>query len=607
MKTSIMRWLKYLIILIPASLLFGACENEEDTRIYEPVKIVAAYINGDLISSSNLSTIDEHTTVTLPPGTDLSQLKVRLTVINGELINFPTDVETDFRHPVEVHIRSYNGMDKTQTFQIVSKPLLLDFFIEGMTVLREQIFSGENSIIVQVPTGTDFTALKVTMEFKNGELSGFTNGAPLDYTNPIAFNVIGVDGTVYPYELVITDQEVGPASIQDVTANDAHAETIEVDGDGKVQVYFGTLTNFSAASLTITIGYGNSFVDFTNGTVVNLWNTPAIKVKGTDGIIKEFKFQKPKLKLTEIFKKAPADLGFGADGGSALCCSGDYIVSATHNGTAGIHYYDLTGTKIGSLTLPTAVNMGNAVTGLRKIASDDDGAIIGINLAAGGVVGTAYSIYKWNNVTDPNPVVLCSFTASALGLTATRTNGVNVQGSLNGNAVITVPITTSKVVLKWTIQGGSLVNATPETISLSGNENNFGNYSSVEQYPDKPSTLVAGLAITGFGGIRSYVGGATAISVPTTANSTDLRMKIIDGRVYLAHTVWGNARHTFHFKDITDDNEDAYKYNMLWGDAYITTSGNTNATVDVDFAEINGKWYVAYLGTNGGIVCYALE
>ena len=607
MNTSIMKWLKYLIIFIPASLLFSACENEEDSRIYEPVKIVAAYINGELISSDNLSTINESTVVTLPPGTDLSELKVRLTVINGELIEFPTDVETDFRLPTQIRIRSYNGMEKNHTFQIVSKPLLVDFFIEGMTVLREKIFIGENSIIVQVPPGTDFTALQVTMGFRNGELSGFTNGTALDYTNPIPFNVVGVDGTVYPYELIITDQEVGPASIQDVTANDAQAETIEVDADGNVQVYFNTLTNFSAASLTITIGYGNSFVDFTNGTVVNLWNTPTIKIKGTDGIIKDFKFRKPKLKLTEIFRKTPTDLGFGADGGASMCFSDEYIVASTHNGTAGIHYFDLTGTKIGSLTLPSVVNMGNAVTGLRKIASDDKGAIIAINLAAGGTAGTAYNIYKWNDVADQTPVVLCSFTASALGLTATRTNGVNVQGSLDGNAVITVPITTSKVVLKWTIQGGALVNPVPEKISLDGNENNFGNYSSVEQYPGKPNTLVAGLALTGFGGIRSYVAGAVAVSVSTSANSSDLRMKTIGDRVYLAHTVWGNARHTFHFKDITDDNEDAYRYNMLWDGAYIATSSNGNATVDADFAEINGKWYVAYLGTNGGIVCYALE
>jgi hypothetical protein len=584
-----------------------ACSENTDSRIYEPVKIVATYINGELISSDNLSVTDGRTTITLPPGTDLAKLKVRLTVVNGEVINFPADVETDFRRPMNITLHSFNGADETITFHIISKPLLLDFFIEGMSVPKENIFAGENSIIVQVPVGTDFTGLKVTMAFRNGELSGFTNGVVHNYTNPVAFNVIGVDDTVYPYALIITDQEVGPASVQDVQANDAEAAVIEVKANGEVQVNYKTLTNFAAASLTITTGYGNELIDFVNGAVTNLWDEPVIKIKGTDGITKEFKFLKPKLQLTAKFIKTPTDLGFGADAGASLCFSGNYVVASCHSGTnAGINYYDLTGTKIGSLKLPTGVDWG-AIWGLRKIASDDNGAIIGVNLAAGGAVGTAYNVYKWNDVTDQNPVVLCSFTANTLGLTATRTNGVNVQGSLAGNAVITVPITTSKVVLKWTITNGTLVNTTPEKVSLDGNEANFGNYSSVEQYPGKPNTLVAGLAITGFGGIRSYVGGATTISVATTASSSDLRMRTIDGRVYLAHTVWGNARHTFHFKDITDDNEAAYRYNLLWDGGYIATSANTNATVDVDFAQVSGKWYVAYLGTNGGIVCYELK
>jgi hypothetical protein len=286
-----------------------------------------------------------------------------------------------------------------------------------------------------------------------------------------------------------------------------------------------------------------------------------------------------------------------------MCFSDDYIVASTHNGTAGIHYFDLDGTKMGSLTLPSGVSMGNAATSLRKIASDDNGVILAVTLSAG--VGTV-SIYKWNDVTDSNPQLLCSGIASDFGLSTLRAAGINIQGSLAGNAVITVPINTTKTVLKWTFENGSLKNTKPETITVD-NDFTFGFYISAEQYPGKSNTLVAGIASTPFGGIRSYVGGATMISVSTPASSTDLRMKTIAGRVYLAHTVWGNARHTFHFKDITDDNEDAYRYNMLWDDAYMATSTNGNATVDADFAEINGKWYVAYLGTNGGIVCYALD
>ncbi len=606
MDTLRVKWLKYLALMLVAGLALPACNDEEDSRPYEDAMIVAAYVNGTMVSSNNLSSNPTQTTITLAPGTDLTHLKIKLTTINGDLVDFPTDVETNYTEPMDVKIRSYNGGDVTVKFHVVSKPLLVDFYIEGVNVPKENVHFGESTIIAQVPTGTNLTALKVTMGFKNGELSGFTNGVAMNYTNPVSFNVIGVDGTVYPYKLMITDQVVGPASIQNVKANDAESVSVTVDASGNTQVYYKTLTNFASAALTIQTGFGNEFVGFTNGSVVNLWASPKVKIMGTDGVVKEFTFLPPKLQPVEAFRKSPADMGFGADGGASLCFSGNYIVASTHNGTPGIHYYDATGTKVGTMKLPAGVDMGNAVTGLRKIASDDKGAVIGVNLAAGGSVSTSYNIYKWNNVTDQNPTILCSFTASELGLTATRTNGVNVQGSLDGNAVVTVPITASKVVLKWTIQNGTLVNAKPETVSLE-NESNFGNYSAVEQYPGKATTFVGALATANFSGLRSYLGSAPAVSV--AGSTTDLRMKTVDGRVYLAHTVWnqGAAKHVFCFRDVTDNNDAAYKFNMMWDDAFMATASNGNATNDADFGSINGKLYVAFLGTNGGVVCYILH
>ncbi|MDR0542224.1 MAG: hypothetical protein LBH19_08410 [Dysgonamonadaceae bacterium] len=606
MRTVNLKCLKQFILFLSAAFFLNACSHSEDSRIYEPAQIVAVYVNGEMVGSNRLLTDPQQTTVTLDPGTDLTRLKVRVTTINGEPVDFPNDVERDYTQPVDVKIHSYNGPDVTVKFHIISRPLLVDFYIEGISIPQENIHFGVSSIIAQVPEKTNVTALKVTMGFKNGTVSGFTNGTAVNYTQPVDFQVTGVDGTVYPYQLIITDQPVGPASIRSLTANTAEAANLEIDANGNVQVYFKTLTNFASAALTIQSGFGNEFVDFTNGTAVNLWTSPKVKIKGSDGVIKEFTFKAPKQSLTETCRKTPAEMEFGADGGASLCFSGNYIVASTHNGTAGIHYYDLAGKKVGTMVLPADVNMGNAITGLRKIASDDKGAIIAVNLAAGGAVGTAYHIYKWNNVTDANPVVLCSFTASELGLTATRTNGINVQGSLDGNAVITVPITTSKVVLKWTVQNGALVNAKPETVSLE-NESNFGNYSSVEQYPGKATTWVGALATSNFSGLRAYLGSAPAVSV--SGSTTDLRMKVIDGRVYLAHTVWssGSAKHIFNFRDVTDDNDAAYRYNMLDDNAFIATASNGNATNDADFGMIDGKWYVAYLGTNGGVVCYLLR
>lgn len=605
-RTRNTQWLRYLACMAMIGFVFTACEEKEDPRPYEAAKIVAAYVNGTMITSDNLISDEQQTTITLDPGTDLTQLKIKLVPINGDLVDFPTDIETDFTRPVDIKIHSYNGENTVIKLHVISRPLLVDFYIEGISIPQEDVHFGVSSIIAQVPEKTSLTALKVTVGFKNGTVSGFTNGVAMNYTNPVDFQVTGVDGTVYPYQLIITDQPVGPASIRSLKANTAESATIEVDANGNVQVYFKTLTNFASAALTIQPGFGNEFVDFTNGTVVNLWTSPKIKIKGSDGVVKEFTFKAPRLSLAEMFRKTPAEMGFGADGGASLCFSGNYIVASTHNGTAGIHYYNVNGEKIGSLKLPADVNMGNAITGLRKIASDDKGVILGVNLAAGGNVNTPYNIYKWNSVTDENPVVLCSFKASELGLTATRTNGINVQGSLDGNAVITVPITTSKVVLKWTIQNGALVNVKPETIGLE-NESNFGNYSSVEQYPGKTTTWVGALATSNFSGLRSYLSSAPAVSV--TGSTTDLRMKTIDGRVYLAHTIWssGSAKHIFCFRDITDDNDAAYRHNMLDDNAFIATASNGNATNDADFGIIDGKPYVAYLGTNGGVVCFTLR
>ena len=603
MKTVNKQYFYFLILFVCAGFLFTSCNDEkEDPRPYEAVTIAAAYVNGEMISSNNLVSTPEKTIITMPAGTDISALKVRLVPLNGELINFSTDVPTDYSHPMDIKIKSYNGMDVNMNLHIVSRPLLTNLFVEGLSIPKENIFFGESSVIVQVPTGTNLSALKISMEFRNGTLMDFQNGAAQNYNTPVNFNVKGVDNTVYSYQLMLTDQEVGPASIQSVKANDAESALIEMDGNN-VQVYFKTLTNFAQASLSITTGYGNELVEFTNGETVNLFNSPKIKVRGTDGILKEFTFLKPKLKPTELFRKTPADMGFGADGGASLCFSGDYIVASTHNGTAGIHYYDLNGTRVGTLKLPTGVDWG-AIMGLRKIASDDNGAIIGVSLAAGGSINTAYNIYKWNSVTDENPTVLCSFTASELGLTATRTNGVNIQGSLSGNAIITVPITTSKVVLKWTVSGGAIVNAKPETIALE-NGSNFSNYASVEAYPGNSSIMVGGIATSDYSGLRSYNGSAIGFNV--SGSTTDLRMKKIDGRVYLVHSIWGNARHTFALRDITDNDDASYKYNMLGSDAIIATASNGNATNDADIAYVKGKLHAAFLGTNGGVVCYVLE
>lgn len=610
----------YLLLIGISSMLLSSCQDDNnDNKIWEPVSIGAVYINGGMVSldandgklypdrNSYLTNYDS-VTINMKWGTDVTKLKMRLTPINGELIDFPTDVATDYTLPRTIRVKSFNGMEHAIYMRVISRPLLTDFFIDGIILPQEDIHFNEKSIIVQVPKGTDLTQLKVTMGFLNGKVSGFENGKVMDYTNPHSLTITGIDGTIYPYTLTITDKPVGPASIMSVTANGVTSDDVTIDDKGNVQINYSTLLDFSNANFTIIPGFGNQILNYTNGSTINLYDGLKVSIRGMDDVVKDFTILPAKVKPTLMFSKVPADFGFGADGGASLCFSGNYIVIPSHNGTAqGINYYSLNGDKVGNLTLPSGVDWG-AVMGIRKVASDDKGVILGINLAATSNkeenLQISYNIYKWNSPTDANPVVYCSYKPSDLGLTNTRNCGINIQGSLDGNAVITVPMSASKIVLKWTIQGGNLVSPIPEKVTVDI-PYNFGNYSAIEQYPGKSNTLVGAVIGSGFNGLRVFTNGATSLTV-NTPQTTDLRVKTIGERTYLAHCTFGSGIHTLCLRDVTDNNN-GYSYNMLWSGATIPTAANGNATNDADISFINGKWYAAYIGTNGGVTCYQIK
>lgn len=608
----------YWVILL-ASLFVACKDSSSDTRIWEPAIIGAVYINSqtaslyDASQASEVATFEsdyENLTIRLPKGTDMTELRMRLTPINGELIDFPTDIPTDFSLPRDLKVRSYNDKDVIIKMRVISLPLLYQLYIDdGVEIIKS--FVSDNSIVVQVAEGTALDALRVTLNFKNGTLDGFTNGTEIDYSdgNEVVFNVVGPDGAKYPFTLLITDKEVGEAKVTQVSVNGEDASELSIDANGNVQTVFNKLLDFSNATLNIKTAPGDKFIDFENGSKVNLMGDGVtVKLKGLDGIVRTFKLQKPFITPLKAFVKTQEELGYSVNSGAAVCFSGQYVVASSYAGNAGINYYDLEGTYKGSLTLPANVSMGSVVTGLRKIASDDDGNILGVNLAAGGSASTAYHIYKWNGVNDTQPAVYCSFTAANLGFSSPRTSGISVQGSLNGDAVITVVLYGTKSVLKWEVKSGSLVSSEP-TVLVLDNAQNFNYYSSIEPYPGNRDLLVGAVLLSGtgsFAGIRVYDNFSTKLEVAGSAS--DLRLKKINDRVYLAYCEWKSPNHILHLSDVTDGKLDSYSHNMLSSTMNVLPTGaNANATNDADIAVIDGKSYAVYIGTNGGIVCLELN
>lgn len=164
-------------------------------------------------------------------------------------------------------------------------------------------------------------------------------------------------------------------------------------------------------------------------------------------------------------KRLAADLGVAPGVTRGISLSGNYLVlnSSGHNST----YLDaLTGEKVGEIDLGS---IKGAETNYYA-TSDDEGNILICNRASSG---TNFNIWKVNSVTG-NPEVLISYpTSNNMG------NRFSVNGSVDGDAVITAPVRgpQSTRFVRWKISGG--VPGTPEIISINGLTGGWNNSSDV--------------------------------------------------------------------------------------------------------------------------------
>jgi hypothetical protein len=447
------------LLSILALTAVSCSDSNSLDREYEDVKIVGVKVNGTLY----LPTYDSsNTTIQLASGVDLSNLQLQLLIANGRILNvtnngtsqqFVDNGYYDCRKPMSVTLCGKNGKSANQSLRVQSPPKLSNFFIEGVDVPASNIYASGKSIIVQLDKGTDLTALKVSLEFVNGTIQGFENGVSKDYTSPISFNVLGVDGeTLYPYTLAITTDPVGPASIKSMTLN-GHATTkLDVSSANVVTPYVNSIMDFSNVDVTLQTGYGNEVDASFTGKGLNLLSgNNKVKITGTNGQTTEFTISRPQLDPEQTLVKTYAELGFG---GSDLCAvgfSGDYVLAGNYTqGSKAPSYYDFSGAKKGQLSTTGCTGISY---GFRKFCNDENGIIIGSSL---GMSANEQWIYRWDDVTS-TPSTYISFSKASLGVSySPRAAGINVSGSLKGDAVIVMPMAQQKDIMVWTVSGGTV-------------------------------------------------------------------------------------------------------------------------------------------------------
>lgn len=597
---SLVKKFTYLILLSVVTLS-GCTKKDELNRTYEAAKIVGVKVNGELFLPTYTN---DDVNITVPAGKDLSKVKVQVLVANGELIDFTNDQIIDARMPIPLSLKGSNGENKNVVLKIVSPPSLSNLIIEGLNIPKSDIYFSESTLIVQVPVGTNLTNLKLTMTFVNGTLQDFTNGVALDYTNPRSFKLKGVDGaTIYNYDLIVTTEQVGPASVKSMTINGIATDSVVLVSPATLIPYVKGITDFSKATVSIVTGYGNKIdPSFTGANLNLLLGTSKVKITGTDGILKEFTIGAPQLSLKPIFEKPYAAFGFPSNDLTSVAFSGNHIVVPNYSATAptvvGPNYYDLTGAQQGVLN-----KSGTIIPyGVRKIATDSKGVILGVAL---GITTNTQYIYKWDDVNAaPTPYITYSSATLGYGSTAFRAAGINVQGSLDGDAIITVGQAQKSDVLVWTVTGGVL-NPTPT--KLSHPYTSTGYYWSVEPLPTGTPGFMGTFSGTSLNGVASLTSTLGEVAKASGISATDSKIFKFNGRTYMAFTAYTSGKGAyFRVADITDNAITGIQ-NPIMNVLMPSTQANGNLTMDADMAIINGKLHAVFVCTNIGMRLYQLE
>lgn len=593
---------KLTALLLLMVVMFSACDKQDElNRMYEGAKVVGVKVNGVLyLPTYNNNDVN----VAIPAGRDLSNAKVQVLVANGEILDFNNDQIMDVRKPIPLTLSGSDGTDVNVILKIQSPPALANLIVEGLNIPKADVFFSATSLIVQVPVGTNLTNLKVTMTLVNGTLVDFTNGVALDYTNPRTFKIRGVDdATIYDYDLIITTEKVGPASVRSMTINGIATDSVVVVAPATLVPYVKGLTNFSNSTVTIAAGFGNRINPAFTGTNLNLLlGTSKVKITGSDGIEREFTIGVPKLSLTPIFERSYASFGFPINDLTGVALSGNNIIVPNYSATAptvvGPNYYNLAGIQQGVLNR-TGTIVGNSI---RKIATDSKGVILSVSL---GLTTADQFIYKWDNVTSA-PVAYITYNSAGLGLgtTAFRAAGINVSGSLDGNAIITVGRAQSTDVFVWTVTGGVL-NPTPTKLNHPIAAPGF--YYSIEPMPIGTNGFIGTLTSAAFNGVLSLTNTLGEVSRVPSIQTTDSKTFMHNGRNYLAYTVFvANRGAFFRISDITDNQVTSIQ-NPIMNILMPSTQANGNLTMDADMAIINGKLHAVFVCTNIGMQFYKLE
>jgi hypothetical protein len=215
--------------------------------------------------------------VIVPFGTDLTALVPVITLSDGATVDPPSETATDFSGPVTYTVTAQDGLTTREwiVHVILSPPStetdITGFFLEEQVSVAE-IDRTSHTVKVEVPFGTDLTALLPSITLSEGATVDPPSGTVADFTNPVTYTVTAQDGTTIQTWIVsvhllpntetdITEfslsEQTGPSNIDPVN----HTVAIEVSKETDIRALTPSISISQGATINPASGVTLDFTD----------------------------------------------------------------------------------------------------------------------------------------------------------------------------------------------------------------------------------------------------------------------------------------------------------------------------------------------------------
>jgi hypothetical protein len=260
-----------------------------------------------------------------------------------------------------------------------------------------------------------------------------------------------------------------------VTALNQDSETLNLDGvikEADKTISLLTLDNLSAATVTCNLSPHATISPDPNASGINYNAEQRFVVTAHDGVttatytvlkgapVKLPSGIRPNSAKIMFAKTTMAELGAPVHNHGGIAATKDYVLISTRTANS-ILINAKTGALIGNVDV-SALGGNLGLTNFYNTA-DDSGNVLICNLAQNAGTFKAWRLA----LPSGTPQLYIDWSANT---TLAIGRKISIQGSLDGNAIITAPLLTGtgNQFARWTVVGGTLTSQTPDIVSVNG-------------------------------------------------------------------------------------------------------------------------------------------